>query len=136
MEPATVREVEQLGLLDLEGLRDFWRERFGAPPPIRSVELLRLMIAWRLQTAQSGGLDQATRRALARTGPVAPEGSQLGQGAVITRDWQGKRQEVMILDDGFRWEGKRYRSLSAIARAITGTRWNGPKFFGLREDAK
>ena len=94
------------------------------------------MIAWRLQARHSGGLDQATRRALARTGAIAPEGSQLGQGAVITRDWQGKRHEVMVLDDGFRWEGKRYRSLSAVARAITGTRWNGPKFFGLREDAK
>jgi hypothetical protein len=133
MEPAPVREVEQLGMLDLEGLRAFWRERFGAPPPLRSVELLRLMIAWRLQAAQSGGLDQATRRALARTGAIAPEGSQLGQGAVITRDWQGTRHEVMILDDGFRWEGKRFRSLSAVARAITGTRWNGPKFFGLRQ---
>ncbi|MBX9729016.1 MAG: DUF2924 domain-containing protein [Sphingopyxis sp.] len=133
MEPTTVREVEQLGLLDLEGLRDFWRGRFGAPPPLRSVELLRLMIAWRLQAALSGGLDQATRRALARTGAIAPEGSQLGQGAIITRDWQGKRHEVMVLDDGFRWEGKRFRSLSAVARAITGTRWNGPKFFGLRE---
>lgn len=128
------REIEQLRLLGLEGLRSFWRERFGAPPSNRSPELLRYMIAWRLQAAVHGDLDRTTKRQLDRTGPVAVEGSQLGVGAVITREWQGLRHDVIVTEDGFRWNGRIYRSLSAVAKAITGTKWNGPKFFGLRED--
>ena len=127
------REVEQLGMLDLEGLRSFWRERFGAPPSNRSPELLRLMLAWRLQVAVHGGLDRATSRQLERTGPVAVEGRQLGIGAIITRDWQGRRHDVIVVEGGFQWNGRTFRSLSAVAKAITGTKWNGPKFFGLRE---
>lgn len=127
------REIEQLGMLDLEGLRSFWRERFGAPPSNRSPELLRLMLAWRLQVAVHGGLDRATSRQLERTGSVAVEGSQLGIGAIITRDWQGRRHDVIVVEGGFQWNGRTFRSLSAVAKAITGTKWNGPKFFGLRE---
>ncbi len=135
MRTATLeQEIEQLGMLDLEGLRCFWRERFGAPPSNRSPELLRFMIAWRLQAFVHGGLDRATSRRLERTGPVAVEGSQLGVGAIIAREWGGRRHEVTVAGDGFGWNGKSYRSLSAVAKAITGTKWNGPKFFGLRED--
>ena len=129
------REVEHLGSLDLEGLRSFWRERYGAPPPNRSPALLRYMLAWRLQAAALGGMDRATSRALARTGPVAIEGSELGIGAIVARDWQGRRHEVVVIEDGFRWNGRSFRSLSGVARAITGTKWNGPKFFGLRGEA-
>ena len=129
------REVEHLGSLDLEGLRSFWRERYGAPPPNRSPALLRYMLAWRLQAAALGGMDRATSRALAKTGPVAAEGSELGIGAILARDWQGRRHEVVVIEDGFRWNERSFRSLSAVARAITGTKWNGPKFFGLRGEA-
>lgn len=128
------REIAQLGLLDLEGLRSFWRVRFGAPPSNRSPELLRYMIAWRLQAAAQGGLDRATSRQLERTGPIAVEGSQLGVGAIIAREWQGRRHDVIVVEGGFQWNGRTFRSLSAVAKAITGTKWNGPKFFGLRED--
>ena len=62
-----------------------------------------------------------------------PEGQQLGTGAILRRDWQGKRIEVVIQPDGFHWNGQLWPSLSAVARAVTGTRWNGPRFFGLRE---
>jgi hypothetical protein len=126
------RELERLGMLDLEGLRTLWRERYGAPPANRSPALLRYMLAWRLQVAAHGGVDRATARALARTGPVAAEGSELGVGALLARDWQGRRHDVVVAEDGFRWNGRLFRSLSAVARAITGTKWNGPKFFGLR----
>lgn len=125
-----------IGLLDglcLEDLRSVWAEHFGPPPKLRSVDLLRLMLAWRLQANLFGGLDRETRRALAGRGPVAPEGSALGDGAILRRDWQGRQIEVVVEAGGFRWEDKRYSSLSAIARTVTGTRWNGPKFFGLRE---
>ena len=136
MSGASDVEVMALGAMDLEGLRAFWRERFGAPPPLRSPELLRHLIAWRLQAAIHGGLDRDTRKALARTGPVAAEGLALGDGARIRRNWQGRSIEVIVRDGGFEWDGRRYASLSAVARAVTGARWNGPRFFGLRVGAQ
>lgn len=129
---ADIRALEDMALDDLRGV---WSTRFGPPPKLRSADLLRLMLAWRLQADMQGGLDRDTRRDLARAGPVAPEGRSLGLGAILRRDWRGRRIEVVVADDGFRWEDKTYPSLSAIARAATGTRWNGPRFFGLREDA-
>ncbi len=91
------------------------------------------MLAWRLQAEALGGILPETRRLLTRRGTIAPEGRALGDGAILRRDWQGRRIEVVVAADGFRWEDKTYPSLSAIARAATGTRWNGPRFFGLRE---
>ncbi|WP_340148367.1 DUF2924 domain-containing protein [uncultured Sneathiella sp.] len=128
---AEVRSLETLGLRDL---RRLWAARFGPPPRLRSEELLRLMLAWRLQAEALGGLPPGTRRLLARRGAIAPEGRALGDGAILRRDWQGRQIEVVVEADGFRWEDRTYPSLSAIARAATGTRWNGPRFFGLREE--
>jgi hypothetical protein len=126
-------EVEALAQLDLEGLRAAWRSRGCGPvPSLRSPELLRLMLAWRIQAAMLGGLDPAIRRQLRRRGPLAAEGLDLGIGARIRRNWQGGTVEVEVVDGGFRWNGTVYRSLSAAATAIAGVRWNGPRFFGLR----
>ncbi len=128
-------EVEALERLDLQGLRAVWRTHWGAPPELRSTDLLRLLIAWRLQAASEGGLDRAATRMLARSGPTRSEGLDLGEGAVLRREWQGSPVEVTVTADGFLWQGRCYRSLSAVATAIAGTRWNGPRFFGLRETA-
>jgi hypothetical protein len=128
-------EVESLRALDLEGLRSRWRERYGIPPALRSVELLRHLLAWRIQAEAIGGLDAKTRRLLKTRAPVRREGRSLGVGARITRQWQGRTIEVVVEQEGFRWDGKRYASLSAIATEIAGTRWNGPRFFGLRNPA-
>ena len=122
--------VEQL---DLQGLRKFWRERYGAPPSLRSVPIMRQMLAWRVQAQALGGLDEATRRTLARSGPVQAEGRHLGVGARLTRHWKGREVTVVVEEQGFCWEGEVYASLSAAASAIAGTRWNGPRFFGLRD---
>ena len=127
------QRVEALQGLDLSGLRAVWQEHFGVPPKLRSTDLLRHLLAWRLQTEVHGGLDRESRRRLLRRGAVAPEGQHLGLGAVLRRDWQGRRIEAVVAADGFCWEGKIYPSLSAVARAVTGSRWNGPRFFGLRE---
>ena len=127
------QRVEVLAGLDLTGLRSVWQEQFGLPPKLRSTDLLRHLLAWRLQAEVHGGLDRESRRKLARRGAVAPEGQHLGVGAVLRRDWQGLRIEAVVEADGFRWEGKVYPSLSAVARAVTGSRWNGPRFFGLRD---
>jgi hypothetical protein len=125
-------EVAALEDLNLHALRDKWRERFGAPPKFRSTEMLRLLLAWRIQAVALGGLDRDTREALARTGRVAAEGQDLGIGATLRRMWKGEDQVVTVVDKGFDWNGRTFKSLSAVATAIAGTRWNGPRFFGLR----
>ncbi len=130
---AVAAGVSALDDLDLNGLRAVWPARFGPPPRLRSVELLRMLLAWRLQIEVLGGLSSDTKRLLARRGPVAPEGRAHGVGAVLRRTWEGRQIEVVVEANGFRFEGALYASLSAVARAATGTRWNGPRFFGLRE---
>ena len=125
-------EVAALEQLDLHQLRDKWRERFGAPPKFRSTEMLRLLLAWRIQAIALGGLDRDTRDALKRTGPVVAEGQELGIGATLRRAWNGEDHLVTIVEKGFEWNGRTFKSLSAVATTIAGTRWNGPRFFGLR----
>jgi len=126
-------EVRALARLDLEGLRAEWRRRYGPTPKARSPELVRLSLAWRIQADAFGGLDAVSRRRLrqARGAPARPD--HLGVGARITREWRGVLYEVDRAADGFRWQGKVYASLSAVAQAITGVKRNGPQFFGLRE---
>jgi hypothetical protein len=120
--------------MSLQELRAFWSDRWGIAPRLRSVGLLRLMIAWRLQAVLFGGLDAETKRLLRMKSipraPLPPVGSRL------TREYQGRPHEVQIAEDGFIYEGCVYRSLSEVARLITGTRWNGPRFFGLRDGAQ
>lgn len=127
-------DIRALEVLDLEGLRAAWQAHYGPPPKLRSVELLRLMLAWHLQADACGGLDRETRRRLARKGPVQPEGRELGIGTILTRQWQGRQVDVVVEVQGFRHDGRLYPSLSAAATAIAGSRWNGPRFFGLRKD--
>lgn len=126
-------EIEALERLDLEALREVWRTWFGPPPSLRSVPLLRLCLAWRLQALTHGGLDRETRRKLNRSGPVQAEGLELGVGTKLRRRWKGRAVEVVVAQDGFVFEGERFPSLSAAATAIAGSRWNGPRFFGLRD---
>lgn len=130
------REVEALERLNLDGLRALWCERYGVPPRLRSIELLRLSLAWRVQAEALGGLDGETRRQLGRRGAVRMEGLDLGIGAKLRREWQGRVVEVVVEADGFRWDGRTYLSLSAAATAIAGSRWNGPRFFGLRQPSR
>jgi len=126
------RFVETIELMDLDQLREAWRRRYGAPPSLRSEPILRMLLAWRVQADAFGGIDGDTRRALARTGPLEPEGRHLGIGATLTRNWNGRMVTVVVEEEGFRWEDKLFPSLSAAASAIAGSRWNGPRFFGLR----
>ena len=132
--PATdiTARIAVIATLDLHGLRAAWAERYGDPPALRSAPLLRQLLAWRLQAANHGDLDRATRRQLQRKGSGEAEGLHLGIGARLTRVWQGRVVEVIVEPGGFSWEGQTYRSLSAVATAIAGSRWNGPRFFGLR----
>jgi len=126
--------VAGIGAMDLEALRRLWEERYGAPPPLRSQPILKMLLAWRIQAETFGGLDAATRKALAGTGAPEPEGRHLGIGARLTRNWKGQKIEVLVEEDGFRWDEQLFPSLSAAATAIAGSRWNGPRFFGLRSE--
>ena len=120
--------------MDLETLRFIWRTRFGPAPKLRSPEILRLMLAWRMQAGAQGGLGVDTRRAMRRPS-AASTGGELGTGSMLVREWKGRRHEVTAMGEGaFLYGGERYRSLSQVARRITGSRWNGPRFFGLRRE--
>lgn len=125
-------EVALIESLDLEGLRAYWAQRHGARPSLRSVPIMRMLLAWRIQAEALGGLDADTRRMLSRKGAIKAEGLDLGIGARLMRTWRGREVEVIVEADGFRWDGEVYPSLSAAATAIAGSRWNGPRFFGLR----
>ncbi|WP_349362971.1 MAG: DUF2924 domain-containing protein [Roseitalea porphyridii] len=123
--------IAELDRADLDGLRARWRHHFEPPPKLRSVELLRPSLAWRLQAAQLGGLDAKARKQLRRRGPVQAEGLDLGVGARLRRQWKGTMVEMVVEAEGFRFDGTLYPSLSAAATAIAGTR-RQPLDEGLR----
>lgn len=128
-------EVRALENLDLNGLRAAWRERYGPPPRMRSPDLLRRLLAWRIQSDALGGLDRKTARAVSSDAAPTPPKPKVREGVRLSREWQGRTYEVEAVDGGFVLNGTSYASLSEAARAITGVRWNGPRFFGLREKA-
>lgn len=126
----------------LSDLREIWKEKLGSdPPPLRSREIFRRMLGYRLQAAALGDLSPSVRRKLAatearRTSPgqkPKPAAVRLRPGTLLIREWKGVRHEVRVTVDGFSHEGATYKSLSEVARVIAGSRWNGPLFFGLRD---
>jgi Protein of unknown function (DUF2924) len=133
-----VAEVERLRTLGKDDLRARWSTLFGkAPPPALTKDLLGRMIAWRIQEKFYGGHDKATLRVLdgLARGKVAKPATEprLRPGTVLMREHGGVRYTVTVTADGFVWQDRTYPSLSAVARAITGTSWNGRRFFGLRK---
>jgi hypothetical protein len=138
---ALTAEIAGLSKASTEDLRERWRILYGKEPSnqIGRSFLIRA-IAYRLQEKACGGLKQATRRLLARVAreaaagnsPKKPQLRQAQAETVLIREWQGAAHRVTMLHDGVSFHGKRYRSLSEVAREITGSRWSGPRFFGLR----
>ena len=132
-------ELASLPALGPERLKERWRILYGTEPPPRiSEDLLRRAIAYRLQERALGGLKASTRRQLqrvaedARRSRSATPACKLRPGAVLIREWRGTSHQVTVLEDGVLFRGKRHRSLSEVARKITGSRWSGPLFFGLK----
>lgn len=126
-----------------EELKAEWARRYGAPAPCLSADLLRLGIGYRLQEQRLGGVSRPTRMLLQQLAARAKGGSdskpiprRLMPGNRLVRDWHGVGHTVIVLEKGFDYDGKEWKSLSAIAAAITGTKWNGPLFFGLSERKK
>ena len=154
---AVEREIDDLESLEITALQKRWQELFKLPPPfkIRS-GLLRRAIAYHLQELLLSGLKLQTKRELRRiaerarisrahsggkpvgaivdvdpAATILPRRKILSPGSRLLREWNGTTEVVDVLADGFGWRGKTYRTLSAVAVAITGTKWSGPKFFGL-----
>jgi Protein of unknown function (DUF2924) len=138
--------VANLGGHDLNGLRRQWRDHLGGEPPTHLPHwLLMRVLAYRLQADAFGDLDKSIRRTLRsgkedsvgapfdRREPQTREGLGLKAGALLVREWKGQLERVMILEQGFAWNGQTFGSLSQIAKAMTGTNWNGHRFFGLRQ---
>jgi hypothetical protein len=140
-------EIAHLRGLELGGLRARWQSIFQRQAPAHLTRhLLFAVIAYRLQADRFGDLDHATRPVLDRTiatetGPTMSscltsfdqKRTELTPGTVLVREWDRRSQRVMVMADGFAWNGQTYDSLSKVAFAITGTKWNGPRFFGLRD---
>jgi hypothetical protein len=140
-------EIAHLGGLDLKGLRSRWQSVFQRPPPGHLPRhLLFAIIVYRIQADRFGDLDHESRQVLDRTDlnemgsavsarlvSFDQKRTELTPGTVLVREWGQRSQRVMVMADGFAWNGQTYDSLSKVAHAITGTKWNGPRFFGLRD---
>jgi hypothetical protein len=137
-------EIAHLRDLDLAGLRGRWHSVFGRrPPPHLPRHLLFRILAYKLQADRLGDLDNESRRLIDRSGSPEKVGQKVANlvrqiadvrpGTSLGREWNGRLQRVTVFAEGFAWNGKIYSSLSQVAFAITGTRWNGPRFFGLRD---
>jgi Protein of unknown function (DUF2924) len=135
--------LSRLLTLDIGELRQQWRGLYKTQAPRHfSRELLVRAVAFRMQELSRGGLRPEPQRQLRRIAQQFKEAgdatmrarAELKPGTRLMREWQGRTYDVLVLDDGFSWQGTRYRSLSAIARQITGTAWSGPLFFGLKQN--
>lgn len=143
MSEALEREIAALPTLNLAQLRAKWRSSLKRePPPHIRKQLLVPLLAYRLQEQAYGGLKPEIRRKLEKLGALygrdpnakatsLPNSRRIKAGTRLLRQWNGTTHQVTVLEDGFEYDGQRHKSLSVIARLITGTRWSGPLFFGL-----
>jgi len=144
-DPVVEAELDRLAVMPIAQLRVRYRELFRSDPPTAfGPDLLRRSIAHRIQEKAYGGLSRPAQRLLdqmMRAYAAKPDGKivlprRIKPGSVLVREWKGKSHRVMVLADGFAYDGKTFGNLSEIAVLITGTRWNGPRFFGLRSKAQ
>ena len=138
---ALAAEIAGLSKLGIDELRERWKSTYGKVPTRElGRSFLTRAIAYRVQERAYGGLKPSARRLLVRFGeeiacgssPKKPQYRKAQSGTILVREWQGNAHRVTMLDDGVSFNGKRYGSLSEVAREITGSRWSGPRFFGLR----
>ena len=138
----TLSEVAALPKKSTQELNQLWRKLFETDPPQAGKDYLVRRLAYRVQELAHGGLSQAAETILDGLGQgkvvqgkltAKPECAIPAPGARLIREWQGVEYVVTVLDDGFEHQGRKFKSLSAVAKAITGTHWSGPLFFGLRK---
>jgi hypothetical protein len=135
------KEIQDLEASPLPKLREAWAQRYGKPVPAPTCrKLLLRLLAWRIQANAFGGHKPEVLQILnepivrrAKTPTDAHTDMKLRIGTVLKREWLGRERQVVVKADGFAYEGKMYRTISEVARAITGTKWSGPRFFGLKD---
>ncbi|WP_252258542.1 DUF2924 domain-containing protein [Erythrobacter aurantius] len=126
-------ELAALATLSLAQLREKWKQVTDKPAPRVSAAMLRLALAWELQVSVYGGLSRRTQQTLDQLARGNTQTRATQPGMRLMREWNGTLHVVTVDDDGtIRWNDQQWKSLSAVARAITGTRWSGPAFFGLK----
>ena len=139
------RDIDNLRTLDARSLRDRWKELYGTKAPrCARPSLMVRAIAYKLQENAFGGLKSSVRRllekgaedAFARRPIKIQRRPKIGAGTVLLREWHGTTHQVTITEGAVQYRGKRYSSLSEVARIITGCRWSGPRFFGLKSTRK
>jgi len=151
MKGSVLRQITGLRQLSHSALKERWRDLFGTEPPTYNRATLIKRLAYRIQELAHGGLSESARVRLRE--PLADLGMDVDSATVerlkrrerndgipvtgtrLIREWQGSRYEATVVAGGFEYLGRRYRSLTAVTKAITGTHWNGPAFFGLRKPA-
>ena len=140
---AVLAQLAAMQRLSVNELKTKWEALFGTPAPNNARAFLELRIGYRIQELTYGGLTRETRRVLdlladeiegkiTRKSMVADPRNPV-VGTRLVREWDGAEHTVTVLRDGYEWQGRKFRSLSAVAKAITGTNWNGFRFFGMRE---
>jgi Protein of unknown function (DUF2924) len=130
----TRQAVAAIAQMTLAELRKEWERRYGAAPRHRSADLVRRVLAWRVQADALGGLDATTLKLVDSRRAPQPTKPQSGQR--LAREYAGHVHEVVVLEDHVLYKEQRYASLSEVARQITGKRWNSPRFFGLRDKVR
>jgi hypothetical protein len=142
MPRSILQRIAGLAAMTTPDLRDRWESLFGRPAPKRaSRDLLLRALAYRVQERAEGGLSKAAKKRLVRLAsgngadpnPGQPPAPRLEPGTRLVREWRGEVHQVTVLEEGFEHRGATYGSLSQVARTITGIRWSGPVFFGLRK---
>ncbi len=144
---SVLRQLATLETLSMEQLHEKWRDLYGGEPPGYKRQFLIKRLAYRVQELFYGGLSEAAKTRLqqvaredcvarveSRTSGVAQGQADILPGTRFVRIWKDRRNEVLAHPNGFEYDGRMFRSLSAVAREITGTRWNGRLFFGLKRD--
>jgi hypothetical protein len=128
--------LAELETLSSDALRQRWRSVVGSAAPKVSPKMLRLALAWEIQARASAGLARTTSQTLDQLGRGQTRTQAATPGMRLVREWQGRVHVVTVDEDQvIRWDKREWRSLSEVARAITGTRWSGPAFFGLKKKA-
>jgi hypothetical protein len=129
-------QVAALETMSSAQLKDEWRRLTKSPAPQISPKMMRLALAWEIQARALGGLSRETTRRLDQLAAAKTKTSAISPGMRLVREWNGKVHVVTIGEDRIiRWQDREYRSLSEVAKAITGTHWSGPAFFGLKRKA-
>jgi hypothetical protein len=143
MTDTVLARLAEIRTMDIKALKGMWRDLYASEPPPYNRKFLESRLAYRVQELAYGGLKpEALRRLAELAKDLEPRGSRRRTetmpvaGTRLLREWQGVEHAVTVLNDGFEYDGRPFRSLSAIARAITGTRWNGWLFFGLRKQGR